>query len=213
MFVTHFLMQYLAQTRPTLGLGPGSATTKDNNNTSLSKNNQRLRPINHPSPPLRKFVYSPPHKGGCPVYLRGNFRHSFHVQRRWSPHNKRQKGSLHTQSGHVWFLDRQMPGWSYCSSRAAVHSKSSENTENHQYPLKTSLSGKWDCLGKHRCTVTLVVSLNSLVCMNCFEILRWDVLGKQNNYSKVQGSAFFLYPQIFFMSDFWLMAIVTSIYF
>lgn len=97
-----------------------------------------------------------------------------------------------------------MPGWSYCSSRAAVHSKPSENTENHQYPLKTSLSGKWDCLGKHRCTVTLVVSLNSLVCMNCFEILRWDVLGKQNNYSKVQGSAFFLYPQIFFMSDFWL---------
>lgn len=56
---------------------------------------------------------------------------------------------------------------------------------------KTSLSGKWNCLGKHRCTVTLVVSLNSLVCINCFEILQWDVLGKQKNYFKVQGSAFF----------------------
>ena len=41
MFVTHFLMQYRAQTGPVLGLGPGSGTPKGNNNTSLSKNNQR----------------------------------------------------------------------------------------------------------------------------------------------------------------------------
>lgn len=70
-----------------------------------------------------------------------------------------------------------------------------------------------DCLGKRRCTVTLVVSLDSLAYINCFAILRWEVLRKQNYYLLKLKALLFLYPQIFFTSDFSFMAIATSNFF
>lgn len=70
-----------------------------------------------------------------------------------------------------------------------------------------------DCLGKRRCTVTLVVSLNSLAYINCFDIPRWEVLRKQKYYLLKLKALLFLYPQIFFTSDFSFMAIATSNFF
>lgn len=77
----------------------------------------------------------------------------------------------------------------------------------------TSLSGKGECPGKRSCTVTLVVSLNSSVYIDCFEIPRWEVLRKQKYYLLKLKALLFLYPQIFFTSVFAFMAIATSNYF
>lgn len=61
--------------------------------------------------------------------------------------------------------------------------------------------------------MNLVVSLNSLVYINCFEIPSWEVLRKQKYYLLKLKALLFLHPQVFFMSDFSFMAIATSNFF
>lgn len=57
--------------------------------------------------------------------------------------------------------------------------------------------------------MTLVASLNSLLYINCFEIPRWEVAKEAEALLKLKA-LLFLYPHIFFTSDFSFMAIATS---